>query len=258
MMELVNKENLDGMYELMIKKDTSKLTQKEKLKYCASLCESLGLNPLTQPFEFIKLNGRETPYAKKDATDQLRKIHNVSIEVTSEGGTPGIYMVRAKATLPNGRTDMSTGAVNIQGVKGDALCNQLLKCETKAKRRVTLSICGLGFLDESEFDTLPLPRTGSRNDSPSEQSRPALPLKKLDNHPELIDEVKLMLRQLTKNFTDVKTLTGLYAYLKVKDFDEVKKLNESELKEVTGLLEAHIMKGEQQESDKFVEEQLEF
>ena len=30
-----------------------------------------------------------------------------------------------------------------------------MKAETKAKRRVTLSICGLGILDESETDTMP-------------------------------------------------------------------------------------------------------
>ena len=30
-----------------------------------------------------------------------------------------------------------------------------MKAKTKAKRRVTLSICGLGILDESEADTMP-------------------------------------------------------------------------------------------------------
>jgi hypothetical protein len=31
----------------------------------------------------------------------------------------------------------------------------ILKAVTKAKRRVTLSICGLGFLDETEVDSIP-------------------------------------------------------------------------------------------------------
>jgi len=30
----------------------------------------------------------------------------------------------------------------------------MMKAETKAKRRVTLAICGLGFLDESEVDSI--------------------------------------------------------------------------------------------------------
>jgi hypothetical protein len=33
-----------------------------------------------------------------------------------------------------------------------------MKAETKSKRRVVLSICGLGFLDESELDTIPRER----------------------------------------------------------------------------------------------------
>ena len=32
-----------------------------------------------------------------------------------------------------------------------------MKAETKAKRRVTLSICGLGMLDETEVETVPQP-----------------------------------------------------------------------------------------------------
>jgi hypothetical protein len=35
------------------------------------------------------------------------------------------------------------------------LANALMKAETKSKRRVTLSICGLGFLDETEADSIP-------------------------------------------------------------------------------------------------------
>ena len=30
-----------------------------------------------------------------------------------------------------------------------------MKAETKAKRRATLSICGLGMLDETEIETIP-------------------------------------------------------------------------------------------------------
>jgi hypothetical protein len=47
------------------------------------------------------------------------------------------------------------GAVAIAGLKGEALANALMKAETKAKRRVTLSISGLGMLDETEAEDLP-------------------------------------------------------------------------------------------------------
>jgi hypothetical protein len=56
--------------------------------------------------------------------------------------------------LPNGRQDESIGAVNIAGLKGENRANAMMKAETKAKRRVTLSICGLGLLDETEVETV--------------------------------------------------------------------------------------------------------
>jgi hypothetical protein len=42
--------------------------------------------------------------------------------------------------------------VSIKGLSGEALANATMKAETKAKRRLTLSLVGLGFLDESEIE----------------------------------------------------------------------------------------------------------
>src|SRR5262249_39548261 len=64
------------------------------------------------------------------------------------------------------RTDESIGAVNINGLRGDALANGLMKAETKAKRRGTLSICGLGFLDETETETIPRAQVDSSPPAP--------------------------------------------------------------------------------------------
>jgi hypothetical protein len=66
-----------------------------------------------------------------------------------------VYVVTASGQDRTGRTDTSTGAVTIGTLKGDALANALMKAETKAKRRLTLSICGLGILDETEIETIP-------------------------------------------------------------------------------------------------------
>jgi hypothetical protein len=60
--------------------------------------------------------------------------------------------------MPDGRTDEATGAVSLAGLSGTNLANSLMRAETKAKRRVTLSICGLGWLDESEVDSVPVAR----------------------------------------------------------------------------------------------------
>ena len=135
--------------------DLSKLSAAERVNYYTATCKSLGLNPLSQPFQYITLNGKLTLYVRKDATDQLRKMHHVSIQIVSREHINDVYIVTARATTKDGRTDESIGAVSIGNLKGDPLCNGIMKAETKSKRRVTLSICGLGFLDESEIETIP-------------------------------------------------------------------------------------------------------
>jgi hypothetical protein len=142
--------------KVLLENDFSKLSPVEKVQHVKNICDSLGLNPLTRPIQILKFNGKEVPYCTKDATEQLRKNHKVSITSLDtkilDGST---YVVTAHAQMPDGRTDSSTGVIAIGGLKGEALANAMMKAETKAKRRTTLSICGLGFLDESEIDSIP-------------------------------------------------------------------------------------------------------
>lgn len=146
----------DSVMELVIATgDLGKLTPAARLSYYRSVCGSLGLNPMTRPFQYITLNGKLTLYATRDCTDQLRATRKVSLEIMDRKREDDIYTVRARATLPDGRTDESTGVVCLTGKRGDDLANLLMKCETKAKRRVTLSIVGLGWIDETETETVP-------------------------------------------------------------------------------------------------------
>jgi hypothetical protein len=135
--------------------DLSKLTSRERMLFYNKLCESAGLNPLSRPFEYLTLNGKLTLYARKDATDQLREIHGVSITSLEREMVEGIYCVTVHAINGKGRTDTSIGAVALEGLRGEARANGIMKAETKGKRRVTLSICGLGLLDETEVETIP-------------------------------------------------------------------------------------------------------
>ncbi len=146
---------LGAVEACMVQGDLKNLTQDQRLTYYKSVCESLGLNPLTRPFEYITLNGRMVLYARRDAGDQLRRLRNVSIEQLQREVVEGVYVVTATAKDGTGRRDESIGAVPIDGLKGEARANAMMKAETKAKRRVTLSICGLGFLDETEIDSIP-------------------------------------------------------------------------------------------------------
>lgn len=143
------------MEQVVIGGDLSKLSAADRLTYYRNVCESVGLNPLTKPFDYLTLSGRMVLYARKDATDQLRNLRGVSVRIVSRERVEDVWIVTAEATTADGRTDASIGAVSIGGLKADALANALMKAETKAKRRVTLSICGLGMLDETEIETIP-------------------------------------------------------------------------------------------------------
>jgi hypothetical protein len=49
--------------------DLSDLTTEQRAQYYQHVCESLGLNPLTKPFEFPTLNGKLRLYALRDCID---------------------------------------------------------------------------------------------------------------------------------------------------------------------------------------------
>ena len=151
-------ENLPAVNAIesaLVEGDLSKLNAQELVSYYMRVCESVKLNPLTKPFAYLRLNGKLVLYALKDAADQIRQTRGVSITDLTVQQLGDMYVVRAVARDKEGRTDVSTGVVTTGTLKGDALANAMMKAETKAKRRVTLSLGGLGILDESEVGTIP-------------------------------------------------------------------------------------------------------
>jgi hypothetical protein len=123
----------------------------------------MGLDPFTKPFDILRLNGKEVLYCTRSGTQQLNKLHKVSHLITSRdtNAEAGVYIVTSKASLPDGRCTESIGAVNIAGLKGEAYANAIMKAETKAKRRATLDLLGLGVLDESEAESIPNASVGA-------------------------------------------------------------------------------------------------
>ena len=140
--------------KVLIEGDLEKLSAAERMEYYEKVCDSLGLNPLTRPFDYIKLSGKLTLYAKKDATEQLAKMHHVSIKLQPGRSIEGVYLVQATASTEYRSVD-ATGAVPIESLKGEAKANALMKAETKACRRAVLRLVGLGWLDETEVAAVP-------------------------------------------------------------------------------------------------------
>lgn len=143
------------MESVMIKGDLSKLTPHERSDYYMHVCKSVGLNPLTQPFQYITLNGKLTLYASKGCTDQLSRVHGIKVVIVNQSTESGLRVVHVRAETKDGRATDEIGAVNVENLKGEALANAMMKAVTKAKRRAILSMCGLGMLDETETETIP-------------------------------------------------------------------------------------------------------
>jgi|SRR5882672_4451352 len=144
------------MEQVLIRGDLGSLTQAERARYYVRVCQSLGLNPLTKPFDYLHLNGKLTLYALKGATDQLRRIHGVSASVVAHKEADGLLTIHVRVRTPDGREDEDFGVVSLPDtMKGDTRANAIMKAITKAKRRATLSLCGLGMLDETEVETIP-------------------------------------------------------------------------------------------------------
>ena len=151
--DLANRQ-VELLEKVIIEGDLEKLSAAERMEYYAKVCDSLGLNPLTRPFDYIKLSGKLTLYAKKDATEQLAKMHHVSIKLQPGRSIEGVYLVQATASTEYRSVD-ATGAVPIESLKGEAKANALMKAETKACRRAVLRLVGLGWLDETEVAAVP-------------------------------------------------------------------------------------------------------
>jgi hypothetical protein len=145
--------------------DFADLPTEQRVEYYSAVCRSLGLNPLTKPVEFLTLNGKLRLYALRDCTAQLRRLHGISIYITNRERPGDIYIVTARTKDRTGREDESTRAVPLGNLKGDALPSALMKAETKSKRRVALSIAGLGWLEETELETIPGHNIGSTIDA---------------------------------------------------------------------------------------------
>lgn len=153
--------------------DISKLSPEMRMQYLSALCASLHLNPLTRPFQFMELNKKLVVYATKDCADQIRARDKVSLEIVAREEAHGTYSVTVRATNPDGRKDEASGIVPMvypertrewqngrwvysdhpragQPFYGEDRANAIMKAESKAKRRVTLSISGLGLPDEDD------------------------------------------------------------------------------------------------------------
>lgn len=144
----------DGLLKVLTG-NTKNLNAEQRVSLVQGICEATGLDYRLSPFEFITFQGKEVLYARKNAADQLVRIHGIKLSIVGQETVDGIRVVTCAADAKDGRHTEDVGAVSVKGIAGDALANAMMKAVTKAKRRTVLSICGLSMLDESELETIP-------------------------------------------------------------------------------------------------------
>jgi hypothetical protein len=160
--EQINEETLAEI----LSGDIASLNKTQRNQFLWRLAKGLGLNPLTKPFDLIILNNKLTVYANRTASDQLRRNNNISHEIVYQGPLKvgdtlrdDVYSVQIMMSQPiegseTPRVEYAIGCVGIANLTGEALGNAIMKCHTKALRRGTLAMCGLGFLDEIEVQSI--------------------------------------------------------------------------------------------------------
>ena len=168
--------------------DYSRLDDAQRGDVVLALCRATGLNPLTKPFDFLRLQGKLILYANRNAADQLAAQHRITRkivrgpEIVDVGGKKLVLCV-CEASTPDGRTEHATATVDLADPCG--LANVFMKAETKAKRRAALAVTGLSIIDEIEArdssvraevanDTAPETKPSAELPAPSPRASDAL------------------------------------------------------------------------------------
>lgn len=145
----------ETLQKLVCDGDLSKLTPEQQVLYYRARCESAALDYRSKPFELIRLNGKLQMYATKECTAQIANRDRIICHVVEQRTENDVRVVLVRAKAGDGRETDEIGCVNLAGLKGDNLCNAMMKAVTKAKRRAILSLGGLGLPDETELETIP-------------------------------------------------------------------------------------------------------
>ena len=144
--------------------DVSGYSEAEKVGVLLTLCDKYDFDPIQRPFDVIRLpDGRAIIYANKTAAAIVSVRECVSLKIVDRTFVGDSYVVTVTATNNKGRSVDDDGVVALAGTRkdgtsyrltGDMLTNKMMHATTKAKRRATLSIGGLGFLSDAEAESM--------------------------------------------------------------------------------------------------------
>lgn len=133
--------------------DVSRMPGEHRLALYYEICRSIHINPRTRPLEFIEFYDPQTKgkkltlYPTHAAADQLAYLHRIRIRQVEEKTVGTLYKLRLEGTMPDGRTEENVAYLSLTDQQGQLLVGQrygdaLMKCFTKAKRRLVFGMVG--------------------------------------------------------------------------------------------------------------------
>lgn len=138
--------------------DLARLTNEQRVAHYLRLCHSLGVNPLSRPYDWLVMDGKLVLYPNKSLAEQLRRQHEIRVQIVREESIDldtddPMYVVKVEGTTPTGRTDQATKYVPLTAynsktgktyrLTGTQRANAYAKAETGAKRRLVFSMVGM-------------------------------------------------------------------------------------------------------------------
>ncbi len=146
--------------------DLGRLDPVQRAALYLEVCRSLAINPRTRPLDWIEFYDPETKvkkltlYPNKSCTDQLAYLHKIRVRTVEEKTVGTLFKVVVEGTMPDGRQETNVAYLDLtdrdgQPLRGQRYGNALMKCHTKAKRRLILGMVGMSVPDD---DTMPRAR----------------------------------------------------------------------------------------------------
>jgi hypothetical protein len=132
--------------------DLAKLSAKQRVGHYLNQCRSLGLNPISRPFDWLILDDKLVLYPNKSCTEQLGRAHQISVKILRRELVGDLFVCEVEGRTPSGLTNQATKYVPVTGrsrdgqayrLAGSKLADAFAKAETGAKRRLILSMVGL-------------------------------------------------------------------------------------------------------------------
>jgi hypothetical protein len=132
--------------------DLAKLSAKQRVGHYLNQCRSLGLNPISRPFDWLVLDDKLVLYPNKSCTEQLGRAHQISVKILRRELVGDLFVCEVEGRTPSGLTNQATKYVPVTGrsrdgqayrLAGSKLADAFAKAETGAKRRLILSMVGL-------------------------------------------------------------------------------------------------------------------